>query len=56
MNVLTAEALTPHKQRDLAAFAGVDSWVFDLDNTLYPRSSNLFHQVDQRIRTFVFLH
>jgi hypothetical protein len=24
------------KPRDLARFAAVDAWVFDLDNTLYP--------------------
>lgn len=28
-------------------------WVFDLDNTLYPASCNLFHQVDQRMATFI---
>jgi putative hydrolase of the HAD superfamily len=34
-------------------FAHVDTWVFDLDNTLYPAHSNLFAQVDGRIRDFV---
>jgi len=34
-------------------FAHVDAWVFDLDNTLYPRHANLFQQVDQRIREYV---
>jgi putative hydrolase of the HAD superfamily len=34
-------------------FAGVDTWVFDLDNTLYPHHLNLWHQVDVRIRDFV---
>ncbi len=53
MNVLTAEALAPHKKRDLAAFGGIDAWIFDLDNTLYPRSNNLFRQVDKRIRMYV---
>jgi putative hydrolase of the HAD superfamily len=53
MNVLTAEAVAPHEKRDLAAFAEVEAWIFDLDNTLYPRSSNLFRQVDQRIRVYV---
>jgi len=28
-------------------------WVFDLDNTLYPPGSNLFHQVDMRMREFI---
>jgi putative hydrolase of the HAD superfamily len=40
-------------QADLARFATVDAWVFDLDNTLYPRHVNLFQQVDMRIREYV---
>ena len=28
-------------------------WIFDLDNTLYPASCNLFHQVDQRMTAFI---
>jgi putative hydrolase of the HAD superfamily len=39
--------------RDLGKFAAVDAWVFDLDNTLYPRHVNLFTQVDTRIREYV---
>jgi len=39
--------------RALDRFAAVDAWVFDLDNTLYPRDTNLFAQVDQRIRAYV---
>ncbi len=31
----------------------VDHWIFDLDNTLYPASSNLFHQIDTRMGEFV---
>ena len=34
-------------------FSHVDTWVFDLDNTLYPRHLNLWQQVDERIREFV---
>jgi putative hydrolase of the HAD superfamily len=34
-------------------FAHVDSWVFDLDNTLYPHHVNLWQQVDARIGEFV---
>ena len=29
------------------------TWIFDLDNTLYPRHVNLFEQVDQKIRDYV---
>ena len=39
--------------RDLGTFAAVDAWVFDLDNTLYPRDIALFRQVDERIRAYV---
>jgi putative hydrolase of the HAD superfamily len=34
-------------------FSHVDTWVFDLDNTLYPHHLNLWQQVDARIREFV---
>ncbi len=34
-------------------FAAVETWVFDLDNTLYPHHVNLWQQVDGRIRDFV---
>lgn len=33
--------------------AHVHSWVFDLDNTLYPASSSLFPQIDIRMRQFI---
>ena len=35
------------------AFAHVETWIFDLDNTLYPASSRLFDQVDRRIGAFI---
>ena len=31
-------------------FAAVETWVFDLDNTLYPHHLNLWQQIDERIR------
>ncbi|MBC8130030.1 MAG: pyrimidine 5'-nucleotidase [Rhizobiaceae bacterium] len=34
-------------------FRGVTNWVFDLDNTLYPRRTNLFAQIDVRMTSFV---
>lgn len=34
-------------------FDHVDTWVFDLDNTLYPHHVNLWQQVDARIGEFV---
>lgn len=38
---------------DPTTAAEIDSWIFDLDNTLYPRSCNLFKQIDQRISDYV---
>src|SRR6202795_1828762 len=35
------------------AFDHIDTWVFDLDNTLYPHHVNLWQQVDKRIGEFV---
>ena len=35
------------------SFNHVDTWVFDLDNTLYPHHVNLWQQVDARIGEFV---
>jgi putative hydrolase of the HAD superfamily len=39
--------------REPRAFTQVDTWVFDLDNTLYPHHLNLWQQVDARISEFV---
>src|SRR5262249_439630 len=33
--------------------AQAEAWIFDLDNTLYPASCNLFAQVDTRIGAFI---
>ena len=38
------------KQSD---FAHVETWIFDLDNTIYPARHNLFDQVDKRIGAFI---
>jgi putative hydrolase of the HAD superfamily len=35
------------------AFSHIDTWVFDLDNTLYPHHVNLWQQVDKRIGEFI---
>ncbi|MEJ8570900.1 pyrimidine 5'-nucleotidase [Microbaculum marinum] len=35
------------------AFSKVETWIFDLDNTLYPPRSNLFAQVDQKMGAFI---
>jgi len=44
----TAPHLTP-----AARFAHVDTWVFDLDNTLYPADSDLWPKIDARITHFI---
>jgi hypothetical protein len=31
----------------------VETWIFDLDNTLYPASCDLFAQVDARMSAFI---
>jgi putative hydrolase of the HAD superfamily len=36
-----------------AGFAHVTDWVFDLDNTLYPRECNLFAQIDLLISDYM---
>ena len=36
-----------------AAFAHVDTWVFDLDNTLYPPHARLFDQIEVRMTQYV---
>ncbi len=38
---------------DIGALALAGAWVFDLDNTLYPASSDLFAQIDDRMRGFI---
>ena len=35
------------------AFDHIETWVFDLDNTLYPHHVNLWQQVDGRIRDYI---
>ena len=34
-------------------FAHIRDWVFDLDNTLYPRHTDLFSQIDKKMTSFV---
>lgn len=44
---------TSHRAWPLDRLHQAETWVFDLDNTLYPASSRLFDQVDWRITAFV---
>ena len=36
-----------------AFFAHVETWVFDLDNTLYPPAARLFDQIERRMTAYV---
>jgi putative hydrolase of the HAD superfamily len=45
-------ATLPTKQNP-RGFGQVETWVFDLDNTLYPHHVGLWRQVDDKIRTYV---
>ncbi len=47
---LKTPAPAPPEAADLAH---IETWIFDLDNTLYPASSRLFDQVDRRIGAFI---
>lgn len=43
-----------HEQHTgLEAFARVENWIFDLDNTLYPHHSNLFAQIDEKMTSYL---
>lgn len=35
------------------ALAHISTWIFDLDNTLYPASTNLFGQIDVRMGEYI---
>jgi putative hydrolase of the HAD superfamily len=37
----------------LARLRDAETWIFDLDNTLYPASIDLFGQIDERMRAFI---
>ena len=47
----TPEPVPPAGRR--RGFDRVETWVFDLDNTLYPHHLNLWQQVDVRIRDYI---
>ena len=36
-----------------SSLASIDTWIFDLDNTLYPASNNLFAHIDARMTEFI---
>ena len=50
-SVLPSAAMMP--KRRTATLMQAETWIFDLDNTLYPASCNLFAQVDRHIGEFI---
>ena len=40
-------------RRSLGDWSQIDTWVFDLDNTLYPSHSQLWPQIDLRITLYI---
>ena len=36
-----------------AGLRGAETWIFDLDNTLYPARCNLFTQIDRRMGEYI---
>ncbi len=53
--LLNGETRLPHDPSDSCrrSFGHVDTWVFDLDNTLYPSDAQVWPQVDERITLYV---
>jgi putative hydrolase of the HAD superfamily len=37
----------------MASLSHIDTWIFDLDNTLYPAKSSLFPQIDVRMGQYI---
>ena len=40
-------------RREGCPLGEVETWIFDLDNTLYPASCRLFDQVQQRMNDYI---
>lgn len=43
----------PNASPEARNFGRVDTWIFDLDNTLYPHEARVWPQVDERITLYV---
>ncbi|MBZ6377663.1 pyrimidine 5'-nucleotidase [Pacificimonas flava] len=48
-----SDAKTARGAKDRPDFRGVETWLFDLDNTLYPASANLFSLIDKKMGAFI---
>jgi len=52
-NNKTPQAPRLEKGLPTSPLVHIEAWIFDLDNTLYPASSNLFGAIDQRMKAFI---
>ena len=43
----------PYGSNSLDSFGSIESWIFDLDNTLYPRHVDLFKQMEEKMSAYV---
>lgn len=48
-----ANSRPPAPRLEAPRLDGIETWVFDLDNTLYPAQCDLFRQVDLRIGQYI---
>ena len=39
--------------RNIKSFGEIDTWIFDLDNTLYPPQARLFDQISEKMRHYI---
>jgi putative hydrolase of the HAD superfamily len=47
-------SIQPHlTAADARGFGNIETWIFDLDNTLYPHGSRVWPQVDDRITLYI---
>ena len=47
-------SIKPHvSAADSRGFRHVETWIFDLDNTLYPHDSRVWPQIDERITLYI---
>jgi putative hydrolase of the HAD superfamily len=47
------DSLAANGDKKQRGFSQITTWIFDLDNTLYPHHLNLWQQVDGRIRDYI---
>ncbi|MBL8660524.1 MAG: pyrimidine 5'-nucleotidase [Rhodospirillales bacterium] len=52
MTTLSATTVSSRRRR-ITPLRDAAAWVFDLDNTLYPASIDLFSQIDERMRSYI---